>query len=566
MNDALSPNLRLIGRYAVLRELRRDRASVTYIAMDPVMHREVILKAVQLPPPATQTESNEAQISALEAAFVRQAQAAGKLHHPHIVTVFDAGRVHHVAYLAIERVAGRPLHELLASGWRPEFIHCASIAARIADALEYAHSQDVAHGHLGPQHVLLQADGSPKIEGFGGWIDSGISGEEALARTERLLPYFQNELTEESRHNDVRSIAALLHMLLTGKAPQRESDTRMRPVLSLRPDVPPALARLVDETLTRNNAAAVRTAADLRDALTAFLWNERKAHVAPGTIGIPLAAPPAERPSDPAQAKFPPSSSAASPSAGAPARMVVPPAPVRPRTDEVAAEASSEANAEARAETSAARMPAPSSTQRITPAVTAPGARAATTGAAAGAAASSAAGATAAGAVAAAQPDETTLPRASSAAAIQPPRPATEASIANAAVDLARLTWQRARVAAQTHRVALSAVGGLVVIGIVIGIVLAQFAGRGPRQAALDATQAPVITPRPATGIVILEITPWGEVLVDAKPVGVSPPLSQLTLPVGRHAIEIRHGDKTAVAAEVTVDSAQPQRLRHHFQ
>jgi serine/threonine-protein kinase len=147
---------------------------------------------------------------------VRQAQAAGKLHHPHIVTVFDAGRVHNIAYLAIERVAGRSLAELLAGGWRPEFVHCASIAARVADAIEHAHVNGLAHGHLGPQHVLLQADGSPKVEGFGGWIDSGSAGEDALVRTEKLLPYFQNELTEEARQRDVRAVAALLHMMLTG--------------------------------------------------------------------------------------------------------------------------------------------------------------------------------------------------------------------------------------------------------------------------------------------------------------------------------------------------------------
>src|SRR5215470_17751660 len=292
MNDALSPNLRLIGRYAVLRELRRDRSSVTYIGMDPVMHREVVLKAVQLPAPATIPDSNESQIAPLEAAFVRQAQAAGKLHHPHIVTVFDAGRVHNVAYLAIERVLGRSLAELLAGGWRPEFVHCASIAARVADAIEHAHVNGLAHGHLGPQHVLLQGDGAPKVEGFGGWIDSGHAGEDALVRTEKLLPYFQNELTEEARHRDVRSVAAVLHMMLTGKAPQFESDKSHRSVLKLRPDTPPELARIVDDTLAPEHPSGHRTAGDLRDALTAFLWNERKEHVPPGTIGIPLAAPP----------------------------------------------------------------------------------------------------------------------------------------------------------------------------------------------------------------------------------------------------------------------------------
>ncbi len=78
MNDALSPNLRLIGRYAVLRELRRDRSSVTYIGMDPVMHREVVLKAVQLPAPATIPDSNESEIAPLEAAFVRHTRTSSR--------------------------------------------------------------------------------------------------------------------------------------------------------------------------------------------------------------------------------------------------------------------------------------------------------------------------------------------------------------------------------------------------------------------------------------------------------------------------------------------------------
>ncbi|MFN3567141.1 MAG: protein kinase domain-containing protein, partial [Burkholderiaceae bacterium] len=291
MSEALSPNLRLIGRYAILRELRRDRSSVSYVAADPVMHREVVLKAVQMPPPADGKESTEAEISALEAAFVRQAQAAGKLHHPHIVTVFDAGRIHNVGYLAIERVAGRPLHELLASRWRPEFVHAASIAARIADAIDYAHGQGIAHGHLGPQHVILQSGGAPKVEGFGGWIDGGTGGEDALARTERLLPYFQNELAEETRRADVRAIAALLYMMLTGRAPKGDKPA---PVATLRTDAPLALAKIVDETLDPDSPASHRSAGDLRDALTAFLWIERKEHVAPGTIGIPLTAPPRE--------------------------------------------------------------------------------------------------------------------------------------------------------------------------------------------------------------------------------------------------------------------------------
>jgi serine/threonine-protein kinase len=482
MNEAISPNLRSIGRYTVLREVRRGKASVTYIGLDPVMHREVVLKVVSLPPPAT-LESGDVQIAPLEAAFVRQAQAAGKLHHPHIVTVFDAGRVHNLAYLAIERVAGRPLAELLAGGWRPELVHCASIGARVADAIEYAHVQGLAHGHLGPQHVIVQSDGAPKVEGFGGWIDSGSGDEEALARTERLLPYFQNELSEEARRRDVRALAALLHMMLTGKAPQADPDTKApRSVLKLRSDVPPALARIVDDTLAPDHPAGHRTAGDLRDALTAYLWSERKSHVAPATIGIPLAAPPREHSAAPVTAQIapptspprPPSAQRAAPPADDPERTVVRPAPAAVR--------------------------------------------------------------------------------------------AAEPSLSEAGSDFAQLAWRRAVEWVTSHRTAVAAVAGLIGAGVVIGVLLAQFASRAGPPQAVTVTDVPPAAPPPAFGIVTFEVAPWGEVLVDNKPVGVAPPLTELKLPAGRHTIEIRHGELPAVAATIEVDPAKPLRIRHRFQ
>jgi serine/threonine-protein kinase len=517
MNDALSPNLRLIGRYAVLKELRRDRSSVTYIGMDPVMHREVILKAVLLPAPATIPDSNESQIAPLEAAFVRQAQAAGKLHHPHIVTVFDAGRVHNIAYLAIERVAGRSLAELLAGGWRPELVHCASISARVADAIEHAHVNGLAHGHLGPQHVLLQSDGAPKIEGFGGWIDSGSAGEDALVRTEKLLPYFQNELTEEARQRDVRAVAALLHMMLTGKAPQREADGRtLRSVLVLRPDTPAELGRIIDDTLALEHPSGHRTAGDLRDALTAYLWNERKTHVAPGTIGIPLAAPPVPR----IEIETEP---------GPPASMqpvATPPLAVRPTLP-----------------------PGPPTVALIRPPTRPPSNAPAE----------------------AAPPVPIEAPTEQPAAPTREPEP----SLAAAGSELGQLAWRRTTQWIDSHRTAVAAIGGLIAFGVILGVLLAQFAGRTGGTGLVDAlpgvgkNTAPAVAPAPAAGvqgIVAFEVTPWGEVLVDNKPAGVTPPLSELKLPAGRHTIEIRHGELPAVAATVDVDPAKPLRIKHNFQ
>ncbi len=447
MPESLPPNLKTIGRYTILRELRRDHVSVSYHAVDPVLHREVILKAVQLPLPTDGAPGRDAQISPLEQAFSRIAQAAGKLSHPYIVNVFEAGRVHRVGYLAIERVSGRRLHELIASGWRPQFAHAASITARVADAIEFAHQQNIAHGYLGPQHVIVrEEDGAPRVEGFGGWIDSGNAGNEVLEHTDRLLPYF-DDLSDDARRRDVRAAVALLHMMLTGRAPESSiagDKSPFQPVKMLRPDTPASLARLIDETLDPTDRTRTRSAGDLRDALTAFIWNERAAHTAPGTIGIALAAPPLTR--EPLL-----------------------PTP-RTRPDKLNDEADA---------------------------------------------------------------DDT------------PPR-----------------GWL---VRTGLARLPVGAIIGLLVTGIVIGVMLGSAAQRVTPAGTMTG-DSPKKDTVAAIGLVLLDIAPWGEVLIDGQAMGVSPPLKELKLPAGKHALEIRHSDGRAVSAELVVDPAQPQRVRHRFE
>lgn len=500
------PSPRQLGRFSITRALRREKNSVVYLGADPVLHREVIIKAVQLPPPADATAHADAQIDPLEQAFVRQAQAAGKLSHPHIVTVYEAGRVHETGYLAIERVNGRPLHELIASGWRPQFVHCASIAARIADAIEHAHLQGVGHGHLGPQHVVLQLDGVPKVEGFGGWIDSGSGGDEALARTEKLLPYFHSELDDDERRRDVRAVAALVFMMVTGKAPGEKPT----PVASLRPETPVTLAKLIDDMLAPGTTpAARRTAADLRDALTSFIWNERRENIAPATIGIPLAAPPRRaegaNPAQPVPASdrdAPTVSIDLSESAfGKP-----PTRPVRLH--------------EARSDGKPGTRPA---TLTIRP-ETEPG-----------------------GTLAA------ELPLAPDAAETPTQRLASAGQALSA--------WLRG------NRVIVGGLAGLVVTGAVIAVILAAATGPNGKVTAPPQAQTPAAAPAvTGMGVVKLDVAPWGEVFVDGKPIGVSPPMDELRLPPGRHSIEIRFGDKAAVTAQVDVDPAKPLQIRHRFE
>ncbi len=493
MNDLPSTPTRAIGRYTILRELRRERHSVSYAAVDPVMNRQLVVKAVELLPAGPKLSGDERK--RVEEAFVRQAQAAGRLQHPHIVTVFDAGLSHAFGFLVIERINGRPLHELLAGGLRPAFVQCASIGARIADALECAHTNGVAHGHLGPQHVYLLADGSPKLSGFGGWIDDGATGDEALAGTERLLPYFQNEITEATRRADVRAIGQLLFMMLVGRGPPAPSagGSAASVTLAARADTPPALARLVDQALLPDLGTGPKTAGAMRDALTAFIWNERTDNVAPNTLGIPLAAPPQRGPQRP-----PVHMATLSPADG-----LAPPGEL------------------------AARMPA---------------------------------------ANAPVQP-----------AAAPPAAPMEALALPNPVAEKLHELLEQLRPWATRNRLPLVVSGVLLSAGLFLGVllgnlrhtdpapppVLSTAADRSP--AAADAAAPGGAAAPPAQAPVVFAIRPWGEIFIDGKPTGVSPPLTQVDLPAGPHHVEIRTVAAPAWEIDIDLQAGTGTRIEHTF-
>jgi serine/threonine protein kinase len=502
MTEALPPKTRVIGRYSILRELRRERHSVSYAAVDPVMNRQLVVKAVELLPAGPRLTAEERK--RVEQAFVRQAQAAGRLQHPHIVTVFDAGLSHAFGFLVIERVNGKPLHELLAGGLRPAFAQCASIAARIADALDCAHNNGVAHGHLGPQHVYLLADGSPKVSGFGGWIDDGASGDEALAGTARLLPYFQNEITEETRLRDVRAIGELLYMMLVGRAPPApgasgsSSRNGGSTTLGARPDTPRTLARITDQALHAGIGDGFRTAAAVRDALTAFIWNERADNVPPNTLGIPLAAPPQRAPVH--VATITPMENVA-PLAAPPE--VSPPPPVTPPP--------------------IVRTPGPATV--AAPPATAPAAR-----------------------------------------------PATITLDTLKGLDY-QAVLERLRPWATRNRLPLFALGAFLSLGLFLGVLLGNLRHAQPAAPAPLATAPPEATPASAaapapipSAPVAFDIRPWGEVFIDGKAVGVTPPMNEVALSIGRHHVEIRHDVAPVWQVDIDVQGSSAIKITHTFE
>ncbi|MDE2076686.1 MAG: serine/threonine protein kinase [Burkholderiales bacterium] len=101
------------------------------------------------------------------ALFLNEARAAGSLNHPNIVTVYDAGTSAQGTYIAMELLKGKDLRQLLAVGWRPTWVQSALIVRRVADALSYAHHKGVIHRDIKPANIFMAGRAQPRVLDFG---------------------------------------------------------------------------------------------------------------------------------------------------------------------------------------------------------------------------------------------------------------------------------------------------------------------------------------------------------------------------------------------------------------
>jgi serine/threonine protein kinase len=158
-----NPATKQFGRYEILGELGRGAMGIVYKARDPQIDRIVALKTVPLrgQEPDAETE--------YRMRFMNEAQAAGRLHHPGIVAVFDVGEEpeHHDPYIVLEYVPGEALNRVLKREKKLFLATALQFAVEIAEALDYAHNQGVTHRDIKPGNILITPDGHPKIADFG---------------------------------------------------------------------------------------------------------------------------------------------------------------------------------------------------------------------------------------------------------------------------------------------------------------------------------------------------------------------------------------------------------------
>jgi serine/threonine-protein kinase len=206
------------GRYEVLTELGRGAMGVVYKARDPKINRIVAVKTISLAgqEPAEEKDYRER--------FIREAEAAGRVSHPGIVTIFDVGEEPETRapYIVMEFVGGDSLEKLLSEGNHKMPVEKAlQLALELADALECAHGQGVVHRDLKPANILMTEDGRAKIADFGvaklNLSNQTLAGR-ALGTPAYMSPEQLNGDPVDGR-SDLFSLGVILYTVLTGYKP-----------------------------------------------------------------------------------------------------------------------------------------------------------------------------------------------------------------------------------------------------------------------------------------------------------------------------------------------------------
>ncbi len=262
----LRPDRAALGRYRIDRELGRGSMGTVYLGHDPQIGRPVALKTMSL-----SREFDGDELAEARERFFREAAMAGRLHHPDIVTIFDASEESGLAYIAMEYVGGHDLTRHTLPGQLLPVPVVLDMLARVALALAYAHVQGVVHRDIKPANVMIDpATGAIKVTDFG--IASVTNA--CRTRTGMVLgtPSFMSPEQLAGRRVDGRtdlySLGVMLFQLLTGALPH--ASTSMAQLMnqiandpapdirSLRPDLPEELANVV--ALALEKRAEVRYA------------------------------------------------------------------------------------------------------------------------------------------------------------------------------------------------------------------------------------------------------------------------------------------------------------------
>ncbi len=277
-----------LGRYEIESEIGRGAMGVVYLGYDPKIQRRVAIKTLDY------DQLSHEQMDEWRTRFFREAEAAGRLSHPNIVTVYDVGEEGNLGYIAMDYVPGPTLEEFTNKKTLLPLQELLPLMVQVARALGYAHRQGIIHRDIKPGNIILnREDNRVKVTDFG----VARIGDTSQTRTGIIVgspSYMAPEQFKKSRVDgkaDLFSLGVTIYQLLSGHLPFDSDDLaktaylitneKHRPIRELRQDLPRAMSIFINKALQKLPKDRYETGEEMAQALQKMIEksNQRAANV-----------------------------------------------------------------------------------------------------------------------------------------------------------------------------------------------------------------------------------------------------------------------------------------------
>lgn len=263
-----------LGRYEIVKELGKGAMGIVYMGRDPKIGRTTAIKTIRF-----DDEYEEGEAEKLRDQFFREAETAGLLSHPNIVTIYDAGEDHDLSYIAMEFLEGVDLKLYAAKDNLLPIRQVIGIVADVADALDYAHEKGVVHRDIKPANIMLLKNGVAKVTDFG--IARAAASSKTKTGVVKGTPFYMSP--EQIRgqkvdgRSDIFSLGVVLYEMLTGVQPFRAEDLTAliykitseepEPISDVNPKVPKAVGQIITKALVKDREQRYQRAKQMADHL-----------------------------------------------------------------------------------------------------------------------------------------------------------------------------------------------------------------------------------------------------------------------------------------------------------
>jgi len=274
-------DLKSLGRYQIQGILGKGAMGTVYRGVDPAINRPVALKTIRL-----DFVSDPEEMTELKERLHREAQAAGKLSHPNIVTIYDVGSEGNLQYIAMEYLEGQTLEEMIKKKTRFNYRIIAQMINQICQALDYAHEKGIVHRDIKPANIMVLSDYRVKVMDYGiARVDSNSMTKTGIAMgTPNYISPEQLKGLEIDRRADIFSLGVIMYEMLLGRRPFKGENltSLMYAVLnnepdkpsSVRPQVPLLFDHIIGKALMKDPADRYQKASeitvDLQDFVESF--------------------------------------------------------------------------------------------------------------------------------------------------------------------------------------------------------------------------------------------------------------------------------------------------------